>query len=179
MKKYLTYLPEFFSRINEFRAIASVVDCFIEEAYEEYEKIKNGLFIETASGEWLTRHEKFYSIMTKANESDEERRFRLMTVATGELPYTMTTLKQKLNRLTGDDLFEISCDPSECTLTVKIGLEAENAYELISEMLRQTVPANILLTVIQQYKTYGEVNGSGHTHAEMSGKTYGELRRGK
>lgn len=179
MKKYLSYLPLIFSEINEFRALAEVIDSFIAEAYEKLALAEKGVFIDSATGEWLSRHEDFYSIPTKKGEGDEERRFRIMTVINGELPYTMKNLKQKLRLLAGENNFEIECDAVNSTLTVTVGIEAQNSYNQVAEMLRRIVPANMALTVIQQFKTYSEVSALERTYSGMNVGTHEDYRRGK
>lgn len=178
MKKYLSYLPEFFSGVAEFRALGEVFDRALGEAEGLIDEIKSGIFIDSASGEWLSRHEALCSVKTKYGESDEERRFRLMTVTNSELPYTMNNLKEKLRFLLGSDDFSVECDSMNCTLTVTVGIESQSSYDQVSEMLREIVPANMALYVIQQYRMYSEVTSLGYTHEKMAEYSYKDHREG-
>lgn len=146
-KPYLSYLPPVFGNIKEFRAIADVVDSFISEAYADIASMSAGFFIESASGEWLTRHERCYGIIPRSTESEEERRFRLLTIGAGELPYTLPSLERMLDSLAGKDAYTVNADAESCTLDVTLLIDSEARRELIGDMLRRQAPANLYLTI--------------------------------
>lgn len=178
MNRYLSHLPDFFSKIAEFRALGTICDSSLEALYDAFSSVGDGLFADTAQKDWLCRHEDFCGVKTNVGKTLEERRFHLLTVTNGELPYTMKTLKEKLSYFLDEKDYVLVCDPVECSLTVTIGVEAESAYGDICEMLRRIVPANMALNVRQQYKTYGEITALGYTNEEMSAYTHDEYRRG-
>lgn len=146
-KSFLSYLPPIFRNIREFAAIGQVVDEFIRRAYSDIEAMCSGLFIESATGEWLARHEKCYEIIPRATESEDERRFRLLTLSAGELPYTVYNLKRKLDTLCGADNYTLVLDPASCTFSITLSLGSETSAELIGDMLRRIVPANLSLSI--------------------------------
>ncbi len=146
-KGYLTYLPPIFSEIREFRALGRVIDSFIGEAYEDINGMITGFFVNTAEGEWLHRHEKQYGVMPKSSETEDERRFRLMTMTAGELPFTMRNLKRKLAVLCGEGNYTATADASKCTLKVTVSLQSEEKAALLYDMLRRITPANLTLTI--------------------------------
>ncbi len=146
-KPYLSYLPPIFGNIKEFRAIADVIDSFISIAYADVEDMSAGFFIESATGEWLSRHERCYGIIPRSSESEDERRFRLLTLAAGELPYTLLSLERMLDSLAGKNAYTVSADAESCTLDVTLLIDSESKRELVGDMLRRQAPANLSLTI--------------------------------
>lgn len=146
-KSYLSYLPPIFSEIREFCAIGDVVDTFIAAAYEDVGGMLDGFFVNTAKGEWLKRHEKQYGVMPKSSETEDERRFRLMTMTAGELPFTMRNLKRKLDVLCGKNGYSVVADAGACSLSVSVSLSSEEKAGLLYDMLRRITPANLTLTI--------------------------------
>lgn len=123
------------------------MDTFISAAYEDVSGMLEGFFMNTAKGDWLKRHEKQYGVMPKSSETEDERRFRLMTMTAGELPFTMRNLKRKLAVLCGEGNYTATTDAAKCSLAVTVSLPSEEKAELLYDMLRRITPANLTLTI--------------------------------
>lgn len=160
--------------LAEMREIIKAVDAELDNVRTEQARILNNFFIQTADETAISRYEKMLGILPKASETLNDRRFRLLTLYKGDLPYTYLALKHELEDIVGAENLEMTLDPAACTLEVYIGLAVRSQYDTVYDIVKKMLPANIALTYSLKYNQHGTL--AKHTHAQLAELTHYQLR---
>ena len=174
-RKLIDYLPEFLKSIKEYKAI--LTDAVQPEMVELNAAIDNAMndqFIMDATENGVSRWEKMLSIVPRASQSLDDRKFVILTRMNEQLPYTMTSLKKRLESLCGKNGYSVELDADQCLLTVRVALAAQNAFKAVCELLEEVVPANMVIDVSLLYNKNQTL--SVYTHGQLSAYTHEELR---
>lgn len=123
----------------------------------------------------IKRWEKIMKITPKTSETLEDRRFRIINRYLNKLPYTMTSLKQILNTLCGENGYTIDYDIDTFTLKIRLNLTVKNQLDEVKRTLKHIVPTNIVQDIdllyntwgIVKYKTFGEMKNLTWLEAKM------------
>lgn len=176
-RQLIEYLPEFLRDVREYKAILTDgVQPEIEALFKAIERVLNNQFIETSDEYGVSRWEKMLGITPQSTYTLDERKFTILTRMNEQLPYTMTSLSQRLENLCGKDGYSIALDANAFTLSVGVALTAQSSLKDVSAMLENVVPANIVLNlhlIYEQNKTW-----NAFTHEQLSSYTHQELRNG-
>jgi hypothetical protein len=176
-RNLIDYLPEFLKEIREYKAILTdAVQPEVVKLFEAIENAMNDQFILDATENGVSRWEKMLKIVPKATHSLDDRKFTILTKINDQIPYTMTSLKQKLKALCGEDGYSVELDASKFTLKVRIALAAQNAFESVCAMLEQVVPANMIIDISLLYNKNQTLHS--YTHKQLSAYTHEQLRNG-
>lgn len=162
--------PEAVGKIKEIDAIYKMND--IVNPMVDAENLEKDLFIGTATENGIARREKLYSIIPKDTDTLDDRRYRVLAKENSEIPYTIRSLKRKLETLCGEN--GVTIELTEEKITVKVALAKKGMYEDTAKMLEEIVPLNIIANCLQMYNTY-EILKS-YTYGQLSNKTYAGLR---
>lgn len=162
--------PEAVGKIKEIDAIYKMND--IVNPMVEAENLEKDLFIGTATKNGIARREKLYSIIPKDTDTLEDRRYRVLAKENSEIPYTIRSLKRKLETLCGEN--GVTIELTEEKITVKVALARKGMYEDTAKMLEEIVPLNIIVNCLQMYNTHGILRG--YTHRQLRQFTHGQLR---
>ena len=174
-RKLIDYLPEFLRNIKEYKAILTdAVQPEVEKLFEAVENGMNDQFIIDATENGVSRWEKMLKIVPKATQTLDDRRFAVLARMNEQLPYTMTSLKQRLEDLCGKDKYSVEMDVDTFTLTVRVALSAQDNFKEVCEMLERVVPANIVIDASLLYNKNEAL--SAFTHGQLSAYTHEELR---
>lgn len=176
-RNLIDYLPEFLKNIREYKAI--LTDAVQPEMVELYGAIDNAMndqFIMDATENGVSRWERMLKIVPKATQTLDDRRFAILARMGEQLPYTMTSLKQRLEALCGKDGYSVELDANNYTLTVRIALSAQENFKEVSEMLERIVPANLVIDASLLYNKNKVL--SAFTHEQLSAYAHEELRNG-
>ena len=176
-RNLIDYLPEFLKDIREYKAI--LTDATQPEIVDLFNAIENALndqFIMDATENGVSRWEKMLKIVPKATYSLDDRKFTILTRINEQLPYTMTSLKQRLDVLCGEDGYSVELDADKFTLKVRVDLTAKNNYNDVLVMLEKVIPANMIIDVSLMYIQNQAL--STYTHGQMSAYTHEQLRNG-
>lgn len=174
-RNLIDYLPEFLKNIREYKAILTdAVQPEVVELNDAIDNAMNDQFIQDATENGVSRWEKMLKIVPRATQSLDDRKFVILTRMNEQLPYTMTSLKQRLETLCGKNGYVVSLDANNFLLTVRIALTAQNAYKSVCEMLEKVVPANMVIDVSLLYNKNEQL--SVYTHEQLSAYTHEELR---
>ena len=162
--------PDVVLQIKEVKAIYDMNE--VINPISDAEMLDRDLFTGTATEHGIERRERLYGIFPKDTDTLEDRRFRVRTKENDKIPYTIGTLRQRLETLCGKDGYKI--EVTKDTVSVKVDLTRKTMYEDAKGLLEKMVPLNMLLNVsllYNQYKTF-----SKYTHEELSKYTYEQLR---
>ena len=174
-RSLIKYLPEFLRDIREYKAIQTdAVEPEIVDLFQATEDALNDQFVESASEQGVSRYEKIVGIVPKATYSLEDRKFSILTRMNEHAPYTLTSLKQKLENLCGKDNYSVEEDVNHYTLKVRIALTARNNYNDVAVMLEKIVPANMIIDLSLMYNQH-YVWGA-YTHEQLKAYTHYQLR---
>lgn len=162
--------PEVVGKIKEIKAIYDMNDAV--NPMSDAENLELDLFTSTATESGIARREKLYGIIAKDTDTLEDRRYRVLTKENSEIPYTIRSLKKKLETLCGED--GVSIELTEEKITVKVALARKGMYEDTAKMLEEIVPLNMLVECLQMYNTWADLEK--YTWAELENVTWEQLR---
>ncbi len=174
-RNLIDYLPEFLKGVREYKAILTdAVQPEVIKLFEALEKALNDQFIPDATEKGVSRWEKMLGIIPKSTHSLDDRKFTILTRMNEQLPYTMTSLKQRLKTLCGENGYDLKLDANNFTLIVRIALVAQNKFKDVCAMLEEVVPANMIIDVSLLYNQNYIFNT--YTHEQLSAYTHNQLR---
>lgn len=141
----LSYLPPLIARMPEYQNISISDDAELEKLWEELDrKIANDYF-ETADEDGIARFEKLLGITPSASDSLEVRRLRVKTQWLNMIPYTMNTLRRKLDELVGKQGYALHEDQlKQYIFGLDIYDKDDALCDLIVEILNEWLPANLV-----------------------------------
>ena len=139
---------------------------------EDAENLEKDLFTGTATENGIARRENLYNIIPKDTDTLEDRRYRVLTKENSEIPYTIRSLKRKLETLCGEN--GVTIELTEEKITVKVALARKGMYEDTAKMLEEIVPLNLLTECLQMYNTWEMLES--YTWAELANRTWEQLR---
>lgn len=171
----LDYLPHFMREFAEMKRIMDAEQSEVDDLWKSCDKALDEQFVATASEYGISRYENIHGIVPKATSTLDERRFTISTRMVEDTPYTMTSLKQKLESLCGEDGYSVALDAENCVLTVRIALTARSHYNDVCTMLEKVVPANMIIDVSLMYNQNSKFIGK-YTHEQLSAYTHYQLR---
>lgn len=174
-RNLIDYLPEFLKDVKEHKAILTLAEQ--PEMVDLFDAVDNALndqFIVDATENGVLRWEKILNIVPKATATLDERKFTILTKMNEQSPYTMTTLKQKLSSLCGEDGYDVELDANNYILKVKIALEQSSNFMAVGELLKRIVPANMVIDLTLKYNK--NQSFTDKTHKDLSVYTHYQLR---
>lgn len=176
-RNLIDYLPEFLRDVREYKAILTdAIQPEFVKLFEAIERVLNNQFITTSDEYGVSRWEKMLGIVPQATTSLDNRKFTILTRMNEQLPYTMTSLKQRLEGLCGKNGYSVEVDANTFTLRVGVALTSRSSFKDVEIMLEKIVPANMVLDlhlIYEQHKTWSE-----YTHEQLSAYTHEVLRNG-
>lgn len=171
--KLTDYLPEVLSEAREMIAIENVLQSERENIYEELNIRINESYVNEAEESGVYRWEKILNITPMTTDTLEDRRFKLINRLNGDLPYTMTAIRKKLELICGKGNFKVTYNKEAFMLTVKLGLLIKKRVTEVRDMLYERIPANIILEVLLLYNNHEEV--ARFTHKKLSQWSHKEI----
>ena len=168
------YIAPFFYDVKE---IKEIIDSLQEEFNiigTNAEQSLNNMFILSTDEDGIARYEKITGIIPKGTDTLQDRQFNVLSKFQNKLPYTDEYLKNTISLLTNND-FEINIDNDNYEVTVKIGLSAQKQFDTINQLLKDVIPANMLISLNYLYNKYSKYEGL-YTYGEMAEYTYKGLR---
>lgn len=157
------YIQIFQTQNKEFVFLWNKIDDCLKDQYL-HELTLNG----------VKRWEKIMKITPKASETLEDRRFRIINRFLNKLPYTMTSLKQILNTLCGENGYTLDYDIATFTLKIRLNLTVKNQLDEVKRTLKHIVPTNVVQDIDLLYNTWGMVKNK--TWGEMKNLTWLEAK---
>lgn len=174
-RKLIDYLPHILRDVREYKTILNDgEESEVSDLWGCLENALNDQFIQDATENGIARWERILNITPKANWTLDERRFEVLTKVNEQIPFTITSLKDHLNALCGEDGYSVELDAKTFTLYVEIALAEQNKYNAVVTLLNRIVPANMVIDVSIKYnKNYLLERW---THQGLTAYTHEELR---
>ena len=145
-RKLINYLPDYIKDIREYRAILGTEQNEFENLWRYLEYALRESFISTSENYGLGRWEKMLGIEPKASETIDERRFRILSQISSQLPYTYRQLEIMLENLCGKGRFEIDLRPNEYSIKVALHMDSKNNLRAVQKLLTEIIPANMMMS---------------------------------
>lgn len=168
------YWPEFMAAVREFREIAAGLQPDMHAAVGTVSRAHREFYLRLMGEYGVSRWESILHLAAREGDTLETRRFRVITLLTNQIPFTITSLKNKLDSLCGPDGYDVQLNPGAYTLDVKLDLTAKNMFEDVQKMLDMMVPANLTVTTDLKYNQHGTLRG--YTHGELKAYTHYGMR---
>lgn len=168
------YLPKYLREVKELKQITDIEN-------KEFELLKNELnmfvqenFLDLMELEGLKRWEQILKIKPFASDTIEDRRFRIKSRLLDRLPYSLPSLRFRLDAMLGEGKYKLSIDYDKYILTLKLELTVKSQFNEVVGMLYNMLPANMLQHIELAYNTHEML--SKYTHEELSKFTHYQLR---
>lgn len=168
------YLPPILRDKVHYIEICKAKNSEHELIFTSLDNILKDQFLSTLTINGVKRWEKIMKITPRASETLEDRRFRIQNRFLNKVPYTMTTLKNTLNTLCGENGYKISYDENTYTLTIRLELSVKNQMDEVIRNLKHMIPTNIVQDISLLYNQH--LTLAKFTHTELSRFTHKQLR---
>lgn len=173
--KLSDYLPDFMKSYSELNEIMKSED---PEFNLLYGILKNELFnqfIETADIEGIKVFESILNINVDETLDLNTRRFNIINLWGGELPYTHRNLMKKLNQLCGENGYKLEIKHNEYTVNIITSFIDNNRKNFLLNSLRNIIPANMIIAnsnevnVVIKTEVYVGLNFSEYKQYRIGG----------
>jgi len=140
--------PPIVQELREFQKIAEIEDSLFEQLKQDIESVVNDQFIPTATEKGIARWEKMLKVVPSADDTLETRRFRVQSIWNDKLPYTYKRLLQYLSSVSSN--YNVTLNNDIYELFIKIVLAGYSQRDALADVLRQMIPANLVLKMQTQ-----------------------------
>ena len=155
------YLPPVLRSTYEFPLLCQVEQAEMDALGAAADGVLEDQFVVTAKERGLARYEAIFGIAPRDTDTLEDRRFRILTKITAQLPYTMRRLRQLLTLLCGEDGFSVALGSDAYLLIVRVELSARRNLEEAETLVRRMVPANLWVDYSLRYPHAAQVTVAG------------------
>lgn len=145
-RKLLDYLPLLLREHPQFRAMMDAQQPEFETAWAAAAALQDDLFVLTAGGRGLSRWERLLGMTSKASDSSDVRRSRILAALNRQLPYTLPQLQQVLNGLYGPGA--ASAEIPENSYILQISVPYTDTWADTMELVDAMSPQNLLTRYI-------------------------------
>jgi len=173
-RKLIDYYPDLFQEFREIKVLSETEQREVELLEKAQEWLLADQYITTSTETGIARWEKILGILPKISMSLEDRRFAILTRLSQELPYSMGMLRRQMDSLCGAGKYTIELRNQEYLLIVRIALLSRNSYGDVSDMLRNIVPANIVIDLSLLYNRHNMLKT--FTHRQLNAFTHYGIR---
>lgn len=170
----INFLPPILQEIKEYKLIMGDEDKENERLYLAIADLENNQYVTTCTESGISKYEKMLKIMSKGDDTLEDRRFRVLSLYNKQLPYTIISLKKDLSTLCGKDGISIDIDYKTLVLTAKVALIAKEMFQIVNEYLESIVPLNMIINLMLLYNQY--MKYEKYTYEQLKKYTYQQLR---
>lgn len=170
----LQKLPAILRGCREYQAVADAETPEFTALWAAIESAQENQYIPTLDETGIKRWEKILSVIPKADETLDDRRFRILNRVNESLPFTYRFLQNQFTLLCGEDGYSLQLDHGAYKLTVRVALTTKSKYTDVDTMLRRVVPANIVIDLSLKYNQHKDV--ALLTHAQLHVLTHEQIR---
>ena len=173
-RELIRYLPVVVGGIQEYQKITAAQQMEINTLWTNARAVRDDQFIHDATVNGISRWESILNIIPKATETLDDRKFTILTKINSQLPYTMTTLKNHLENLCGKGNYALRLEHRAYALYVQVGLAAKSNYDDVMEMLKEILPANLVINLSLKYNQHSLLRQ--FNHVQLAAWTHYHIR---
>lgn len=152
----LDHLPTFVQEYREIKHIMNSENPEFQLLCDESERIKNNQFIQSCDEEGIAKFEKILQIVPSPDDSLEARVSRVLVQWNDVVPYTITTLKRKLDAVCGLNNYEITF--KDYILTIVTHLELYSQVEELQNSFDYMIPVNLVVVSKNEVTDSSQIN---------------------
>lgn len=141
-------LPSFMAELLEFERLMDAEQIIWSQAEEEVKNLHSDFSLFTLREYGAVRWEKILGLVPGKEDSLEMRKNRILLAYLSKLPYTYRALLRYLAQVTQD--FAVDWNSADYTLFLRVKLAGYSERTALLAVLRQMLPANILLKLQTQ-----------------------------
>lgn len=177
------YWPRFLQDLIEFDQIAGAEQPEFSQVVQDVRAAPDDFFLESLTEHGCQRWEAILGLVAAPGDTLEARRERILIKYLDQLPYTYRSLLKYLSTVSDDFAVNLSNDSYE--LFIRIKLAGEPQRNALSGVLKQMIPANLVLliqttipqTVQRPPAVFGAamVNMVRHEHQPQGGNRNGTI----
>lgn len=169
------YVPPYIMDYVEFKKVMEAENPELQAIESTHVQVIDNRYITTCDIDGIARFESILGITPLADDTLENRQFRVLSRWNASIPYNFQFLNDKLKTLCGDG-YTILIDFDLQTIVVKLGLDNKNNFNSVIEILEQIVPCNMITNVILLFNTHDTL--AAYTHDQLSVHTHDYLKEG-
>lgn len=154
----IEYWPSYLQEIVDFKQIANSEQPEVTAAVEAIRSAPKEFYLSTLTEYGVGRWEKILKIIPDEGDSLDTRRERIAAALMYRLPYTWKTLLTYLSTVSDDNTATLNADAY--TLAVTIELSGYDERDALSTVLRQMVPANLVIKLRTLIRTEHTARGA-------------------
>lgn len=172
--KLLDYLPQFIQEYPEMKHIMSSEEPDVQTLEDTTEQVKDDMFIRSTDEQGIARYEKMLNITPLDDDKLVDRQAKVLSIYNNNTVYTFRGMIERLNMLCGEGNFSAELIPNEYKLRVGIGVGSRKMFNVIEDMLKNMIPANIDWSVSLLYNRHEDL--AKYTHEYLAQYTQEQLR---
>lgn len=172
MKMLGEYLPPVLSEIKNIKSLMQLLQPVDNAMWYALETLLNNQFVDTADVNGVKKWEEELLLFPKLSDSLDLRKFAIKTKLIEPSVNSYRAIKSRLISLLGEDNFTLTVTDYTVNVFLQLGLNSK--LDSIKKLLRNIIPANMVLNVDMDYNTHGDL--SVYTHGELAEYTHYELR---
>ena len=157
------YLPGFLREIEDFFYLSETENPEIVDLWEALAQVEKEQFLEDSSEFAVIRWEKILVITPNDDDTLEQRKFRIATRLSQQLPYTYNSLENNLKTICGEDGYLLQVDPVACTISIRVTLEVKFMYDEVERLLERVLPCNLLLDFRLLFNRHKDLKRFAHS----------------
>lgn len=153
MANLIEYLPDILRDFYEYQELFKAENPEFDGIDDLLLKWRDNLFPKTADLDGIEFFEDLLEIVPIPGDTLDVRRYRVIAKLNSRLPYTEIQLRRMLAAVCGWDGFSLTV--SDLVVLVSLTEQSGDKIRVIYEMLRETIPMNLLIEIHQLLNSYG------------------------
>lgn len=170
----LTALPPVLQRVHELARICELEQPEFDRAWAGADQILQEQFLLLCGEYGLNRWEQLLGILPNQSASAGERVKSILFQLNAQAPFTYAKLKEMIALISPSGEYSMELLYDELRLEFKLSLFCKSIERLLTEVLRQTLPANIEWRLDWYYNTHEKA--AAYTHGELAARTHYQIR---
>ena len=144
-RSLMEYAPRIYSGFVEYEALISAEDPLINAVESATENLRNDQFVMLATVEGIEQYESMLKIIADPTaETLQFRRERIINRLSFTSPFTIKTLRNKLNSILGEGRYDAYIDYPNYTIYVESSAEDQSWFNETLITMAQIKPANMI-----------------------------------
>lgn len=161
--------------INEIRELYAVNDLQESELEQQIDEAEQNMQISSMDINMCRIIEKEMGLKGQDNDTVEEKRFRILGMENEQTPYTVLTLKRRLEQIVGSGMVDVSI--SNSTVKVRVALIQKKMIDHVKNILEDIVPLDMLIDADVMWNTHQMLKQ--YTYAQLKEHSHRELKEGE
>lgn len=153
MANLIEYLPDILRDFYEYQELFKAENPEFDTVDDSLLKWRDNLFPKTADMDGIKFFEEMLEIEPVPGDTLEVRRYRVIAKLNSRLPYTEIQLRRMMAAVCGWDGFSLTV--SDLVVLVSLSEQNGDKIRVIYDMLRETIPMNLLIEIHQLLNSYG------------------------